>query len=130
MKLILFSKNCKLLKKILPKKLNEIYTSSYERGYNTVLLKNSTGFIGQMGVSSKDSGLGISIGVYFMPAFRSNYFATILLEKTKSLAKEKGITKIKLETLPFMKQAIQFYLKNGFQYCNYFPEIGHSLEVS
>ncbi len=115
---------------VLSKKLNEIYASSYTRGFVTILLKHESDFIGQMGLSSKESGLGVLVAVYVKPSFRGNNFASLLLEKTKDIAKTKGLTRIKLETLPFMKQAIKFYLTNGFQYCDYFPEIGHSFEIS
>ena len=110
------------------KKLDEIYTSSYERGFVTLVLKNGTDFIGQMGLSSKESGVGVLIAVYLKPSYRGYNYATDLLEKIKNIAKEKGLTTIKLVTFPFMKRAIKFYLKNGFQYCDYFSEIEHPRE--
>lgn len=85
------------------KKLNEIYTSSYERGFVTVLLKYGTEIVGQMGLANNQSGIGVLIAVYVKPSYRGRNYATVLLEKVKNIAKGKGLTRIKLLTLPFMK---------------------------
>lgn len=52
--------------------------------------------------------------MYFLPVARGKGLGSILINKCIEKAKEFGFEKCYLETLPYMKAAVNLYKKNGF----------------
>lgn len=55
------------------------------------------------------------VKMYLAPQFRKKGYGNILLEHCISEAKQDGYTKMYIETLPELKQAISLYQKFGFK---------------
>ncbi|HSU29086.1 MAG TPA: GNAT family N-acetyltransferase, partial [Chitinophagaceae bacterium] len=55
------------------------------------------------------------VKMYLLPQARGHGLGKILIEKCMSQAKELGFSKIYLESMPELKQAISLYKKYGWQ---------------
>ena len=84
--------------------------------------------VGQVGYHKKDTIVEV-IRFYVKPEFRGKGFGTALLHKLLQLAQNNYISEIKLDTYPW-QTALSLYLKAGFEYCPYFPEVGFPEEVA
>ena len=56
------------------------------------------------------------VKMYLLPQARGLGLGKIMIEKCIEQAKEKGFSKIYLETMPELKQALNVYAKFGFEY--------------
>ena len=83
---------------------------------------------GEIGYEKINQTTAMLIRFYIKPEFRGNNFGNLLLNKLLELVRENGYKEIKLQTYPF-HTALPLYLKAGFDYCDYFTEVGSSEEV-
>ena len=93
------------------------------------LLRVNDENIGEMALKVIDKETGLLQSVFIKPDFRGNNYSKILLNKVIEIAKDKELKTLKLDTYPFMKTAINFYLKSGFEYCDYFSGLKFSEEA-
>lgn len=56
------------------------------------------------------------VKMYLGTSFRKKGYGQLLLNKSLATAKLLGFSKIYIETLPELKNAIELYKKNGFQF--------------
>ena len=56
------------------------------------------------------------VKMYLSAPFRKKGYGQLLLDKTISKAKQDGYTKMYIETLPELSNAIELYKKNGFYF--------------
>lgn len=56
------------------------------------------------------------VKMYLAAPFRKKGYGQLLLDQTIAQAKETGYTKMYIETLPELTNAIELYKKNGFQF--------------
>lgn len=57
--------------------------------------------------------------MYFLEKARGKGWGQMMMDKCLEFAKEKGFTKVYIETLPSMKAAQKLYVKNGFEYIDH-----------
>lgn len=69
---------------------------------------------GCIGLRRLDEARGEIKRFYVRPAYRKNHLGTQLLQKVIADAKEIGYSHLLLDTLPFLRTAIQMYQKAGF----------------
>ncbi len=58
------------------------------------------------------------VKMYLLPQARGTGLGRTLIEKCLGWAKENGYSKVYLETMPELKQALNVYTKFGFEYLN------------
>ena len=85
--------------------------------YNVVELNGE--IVGGGGIYPTDGLPGDTcelVKMYLLPQARGLGLGKIMIEKCIEQAKEKGFSKIYLETMPELKQALSVYAKFGFEY--------------
>jgi putative acetyltransferase len=71
-------------------------------------------FVGCVAVRKKENEIAELKRMYIKPVHQQKGIATLLLEKSLTIASQLGYKKIRLDTLDNMTPAINLYKKNGF----------------
>jgi len=97
-------------------RLYEVFQKE-KSAYNVVELNGD--IVGGGGIYPTDGLPGDTcelVKMYLLPQARGLGLGKILIEKCVEQAREKGFSKIYLETMPELKQALSIYAKFGFEY--------------
>jgi putative acetyltransferase len=86
--------------------------------------------VGCGGLRLLDEGRAEIKRMYVEPFSRGSGVATAILRELESLARERSVTRLLLETGPAQPDAIRFYVREGYQQIpNFGPYVGGALSV-
>ena len=107
----------------------ELNKNYFRSNKNTLLiLKVNNENIGMAALKFLNSETGLLQSVFIKTSFRGKQYGKFLLNKIIEFAKNNQYKTIKLDTFPFMTNAINLYRNFGFEFCDHFSEIGYKEE--
>ncbi|TAK63163.1 MAG: GNAT family N-acetyltransferase [Bacteroidetes bacterium] len=97
-----------------PNELKTIDKQYNKPGGALVIAFHDTSAVGCVGIRKYDNDTAELKRMFVQPEYRGHHLGQQLLEFTLSVARELNYKKIRLDTLPTMKQAQQLYRSFGF----------------
>lgn len=96
--------------------LLEVEAAYGQRGGFFGVVENEAGtIVGTYGLYPRQEGVAEIRKMYLRPALRGRGLGNFLLDSLLLLAKEKGYTRLELETAGVLKEAMCLYTKKGFK---------------